>query len=205
MIAIIDYEMGNIRSLQNALDFLGCDSRVTRDPNVITSSEKIILPGVGTFDLAIKNLKKFELIPVLNDEVIHKKKCILGICLGMQVFASSGEENGLTEGLGWIDGRVVRIDSKGKKIRLPHIGFNSIEFFDTKNPLFTDLVSGSDFYFDHGYIFEDVHMQNIASKTTYGVPFVSSVHKDSIYGTQFHPEKSQSNGLKLLKNFISIP
>jgi len=204
MIAIIDYEMGNIRSLQNALDFLGCDSLVTRDPKIIASAKKIILPGVGTFDLAMKNLIKFELLPILNDEVIRRKKTILGICLGMQVFASLGEENGATKGLGWINGRVMKIDSKGKKIRFPHIGFNSIEIFDRNNPLFRDLASGSDYYFDHGYVFEDIHTQHIASYTTYGVPFVSSIHKDSIYGTQFHPEKSQSNGLKVLKNFISF-
>lgn len=203
MIAIVDYEMGNIRSLQNALDFLGAASIVTRNSKKLLAADKIILPGVGAFDLAMKNLKRFKLLPVLNEAVVKRKKNILGICLGMQLLAQKGTENGVTDGLGWIKGTVKKIPAD-PKYRLPHIGFNSILIKQNKNPLFRNIEDGTNFYFVHSFVLTPSDNVDIASWTDYGIKFVSSVAKNNIYGIQFHPEKSQSNGLTLLKNFISI-
>lgn len=203
MIAIVDYDMGNIRSLQNALNFLGTASVVTRDPRRLASADKIMLPGVGAFNLAMNNLKKYRLIPVLNDLVIEKKKKILGICLGMQLLAQTGKENGITSGLGWIRGMVKKMRGN-PKYKLPHIGFNSVIIQQKDNPLFRGIADGTDFYFVHSYILEAKEESDIAALTPYSEPFVSSVTKENIFGIQFHPEKSQSNGLTLLKNFISL-
>lgn len=203
MIAIVDYDMGNIRSLQNALDFLGAPSVVTRDQKRLASADKIILPGVGAFDLAMNNLKKYRLISVLNELVIKKKKKILGICLGMQLLAQTGKENGTTQGLGWIRGTVKKMKG-GPKYRLPHIGFNSISIRRKNNALFRGIEEGTDFYFVHSYVLAADDTSDVAALTRYAEPFVSSVTKGNIYGIQFHPEKSQSNGLTLLKNFISL-
>lgn len=202
MIAIVDYDMGNIKSLQNALDFLGAPSVVTKDPKKLLAADKIMLPGVGAFDLAMKNLKKFTLIPVLN-AAFEKKKKILGICLGMQLFAQLGTENGKTPGLGWIQGSVKKMKAS-TRYRLPHIGFNSIRVQQKDNPLFHGISDGTDFYFVHSYAMVVKNKQDIAALTNYGAPVVASVAKDNIYGIQFHPEKSQSNGLTVLKNFISL-
>jgi glutamine amidotransferase len=205
MIAIIDYKMGNIKSLENALDFLGCESCVTNQAQTILKADKIILPGVGAFDVAMKNLQKYNIIDSLNKAVFEKNIPILGICLGMQILATVGEENGPTDGLGWIDGSVKRFSLGDSKIRIPHIGFNSVDFEDNLPNLFEGLTKGADFYFVHSYHMICGSNSDVSSWTQYGEKFVSSVQKGNIFGTQFHPEKSQSNGLKLLKNFISLP
>jgi len=197
--------MGNIKSLENAIDFLGCESCVTNQPEKILHADKIILPGVGAFDIAIRNLKKYKIIEPLTQAVFEKKIQILGICLGMQILATYGEENGLNEGLGWINGTVKRFSFEDKKIRIPHIGFNSVDF-ETRSPdLFAGLTKGADFYFVHSYHMICTNSSDVSSWTQYGTKFVSSVQKGNIFGTQFHPEKSQSNGLNFLKNFISLP
>ena len=204
MIAIIDYKMGNIKSLENALSFLGCESCVTNQAEKILGADKIILPGVGAFDVAMKNLQKNNLVETLNTAVFEKHIPILGICLGMQLLASRGEENGLTDGLGWISGTVKRFSFNNKNIRIPHIGFNSVDFEDRSPNLFEGLTEGADFYFVHSYHMMCENNADVASWTEYGEKFVSSVQKGNIFGTQFHPEKSQSNGLKLLRNFIAL-
>jgi len=205
MIAIIDYKMGNIKSLENALDFLGCESCVTNQAQTILNADKIILPGVGAFDVAMKNLQKYNIMDSLNKAVFEKNIPILGICLGMQILVTVGEENGPTDGLGWINGTVKRFSIGDSKIRIPHIGFNSVDFEDKSPNLFEGLTKGSDFYFVHSYHMICENNSDVSSWTQYGEKFVSSVQKGNIFGTQFHPEKSQSNGLKLLKNFISLP
>ncbi len=205
MIVIIDYKMGNIKSIENAIGFLGCESCVTNQAEIILKADKIILPGVGAFNIAMKNLKKFNIIEPLTKAVFEKHIPILGICLGMQLLATIGEENEITEGLGWIDGTVKHFSFTDEKIRIPHIGFNSV-YFEEKSPnLFENLTTGSDFYFVHSYHMICKNAVDVSSWTHYGEKFVSSVQKENIFGTQFHPEKSQSNGLTLLKNFISLP
>lgn len=205
MIAIIDYQMGNIRSLMNALEFLGCEHCLTRNAEEIVIADKIMLPGVGAFDLAMDNLKKFDLLDVLNCAVLEKKIPILGICLGMQLLASSGQENTQTKGLDWIDGAVESISLLDPDVRVPHIGFNSVTIFDKEPNLFAGLEDGTDFYFIHSYHMICKDSSDITSQVEYGeVDVVSSVQKDNVFGTQFHPEKSQNNGLTFLKNFISI-
>lgn len=204
MIAIIDYKMGNIKSLENALEFLGCKSCVTNKVEKILSADQIILPGVGAFDLAMKNLQKYNLIEVVHKAVFEKNIPILGICLGMQILADSGEENGPTDGLGWIHGSVERFSFSDPKIRIPHVGFNSIHFENKSPNLFEGLRDEADFYFVHSYHMVCKDNSDVSSWTDYGEKFVSSVQKGNIFGVQFHPEKSQSNGLTILKNFISL-
>jgi len=204
MIAIIDYKMGNIKSLENAIGFLGCKSCVTNQADIILTADKIILPGVGAFDVAMKNLKKYQIIEPLTKAVFENNIPILGICLGMQLLATLGEENGLTEGLGWINGTVRRFSFDDEKIRIPHIGFNSVDYVDKSPNLFEGLTKGADFYFVHNYRMICEDNADVSSWTYYGEKFVSGVQKGNVFGTQFHPEKSQSNGLKLLKNFISL-
>lgn len=204
MIAIIDYKMGNIKSLENALHFLGCESCVTNQAQEILSADKIILPGVGAFDVAMENLRKYNIIDTLNTAVLEKKIPLLGICLGMQLLASHGDENQPTDGLGWIDGTVQRFSFQNSKIRVPHIGFNSVHYEDRSPNLFDGLTKEADFYFVHSYRMICKSNSDVASWTEYGEKFVSSVQKGNVFGTQFHPEKSQSNGLKLLRNFISL-
>lgn len=196
--------MGNIKSLENALDFLGCKSCVTNKAEIILSADKIILPGVGAFDLAMKNLQKLNLIETLNQAVFEENIPILGICLGMQILADTGEENGPTDGLGWINGSVRHFSFSDSKLRIPHVGFNSIRFENKSPNLFNGLANGADFYFVHSYHMICERDSDVSSWTNYGEKFVSSVQKGNIFGVQFHPEKSQSNGLTILKNFISF-
>lgn len=202
MIVIVDYQMGNLRSVQKAFERVGANVVISNDHNVIKSASKIVLPGVGAFKDGMKHLQDLDLIELLNTEVLLNKKPFLGICLGMQLLANSSDENGFTVGLGWIDAEVVKFDftSYEKKLKIPHVGWNNIDVQD-KNSLFADIDNGSDFYFVHSYYFKTKE-NVIASLTNYGFDFVSSVRKENIYACQFHPEKSQSVGLKLLENFV---
>jgi imidazole glycerol-phosphate synthase subunit HisH len=199
MIAIVDYKMGNIKSLKNAMDFLGADCCVTSKADEILNAEKIILPGVGAFNIAMKNLKELDLVEVLNRAVFEKNISILGICLGMQIFAARGEENELVDGLGWIKGTVKRFSDD---LRIPHIGFNEVDFKNKSLDLFSGIENGANFYFVHSYHIICEEPSDAIAWTDYGEKFVSIVRRGNITGVQFHPEKSQSNGLVLLKNFI---
>ena len=200
IITIIDYGMGNIRSLQNALNYLGYDSKVTSSPEEIKTSNILILPGVGSFGQAMKNINNYGLKDVITEVAIKKGIPFLGICLGMQLLADCGEEDGINSGLGLIPGKVLKF--KSNKIRLPHIGFNSLKYRDKSSNIFRNIQNNSDFYFVHSFYYECQNESNIIGTTEYGDEFVSAINKDNIYGFQFHPEKSQSNGLLLLNNFI---
>lgn len=204
MVVIIDYEMGNLRSVQKAFEKIGCDAVITNDIETIKSASKIVLPGVGAFFDGMKHLEKLGLINVLNEEVIKNKKPFLGICLGMQLISKKSYENGETNGLGWVNAEVIKFtfENIGKKLKIPHIGWNNTTYKNT-NLLFDNIPNDSDFYFVHSYHFKT--NENIVTSTTdYGFDFVSSVHKDNIYAFQFHPEKSQAVGLKILENFVNL-
>jgi len=198
MIAIVDYGMGNLRSVTNAFRKLGGDATITRDIETIKNSRAVVLPGVGAFGKCIENLKKFGLFDAVKELVMNDKR-YLGICLGMQVLFESSEEAPGTEGMGIIKGDVPRFEGN---IKVPHMGWNSIEI-QRENPIFNGINSGDFFYFVHSYYCrpaEDV----TATKTHYGVEFTSSVQKGNLFACQFHPEKSQMVGLRLIQNFIDM-
>jgi imidazole glycerol-phosphate synthase subunit HisH len=204
MITIVNYKMGNIRSIVNALDYLGVSSHVTSSPKEILASEKLILPGVGSYNIAMKNLHEMGLIEPLNEVVLVKKRPILGICLGMQLLADRGAEDGEVKGLSWIAGRVVRFKFNDPFCRIPHTGFNSVRFSGQKSVLFNSLKDHADFYFVHSFHMVCEEDQDVSGWADYNGDFVASVEKGNVYGTQFHPEKSQSNGLVVLRNFAGI-
>lgn len=197
--------MGNLRSVQKAFEKVGCDAVITNDHETIRNADKIVLPGVGAFSDAMKNLSELGLTNILNEEIIKKKKLFLGICLGMQLISKKSYENGETEGLGWVDAEVVRFDFKlfNEKLKVPHVGWNNVQYKNT-NILFDSISDNSDFYFVHSFYFKTSNNDIVSSITDYGIDFVSSVHIDNIYAFQFHPEKSQVAGLKILENFINL-
>lgn len=201
-IAVIDYGLGNLQSIQNKLKILDVDSIISSDPDEIAKASKLILPGVGAFENGIKNLKKMNLISLLNQRVLKDKVPILGICLGMQLFSSKSEE-GLTEGLGWVNCTTIKFnigEGKNPRLKIPHIGWNTLTF--RKNaPIMAGITTESYFYFLHSYHLECLDRNIILATTDYGYTFVSSIQKDNIIGVQFHPEKSHASGLQILKNF----
>ena len=207
-IAIIDYGSGNLRSVAKALEVANKNVNtkskivVTSDPKVIRKSNKIILPGQGSFRDCYLGIKKINgLVETLNDFVLVQKKPIFGICVGMQLFAEMGYESEETKGFGWIDGVVKKINNINKTLKLPHMGWNQIEL--KKNfLLFNDIENKSHMYFVHSYEFLTKQKDCIVAVTHYGNSIIVAVAKDNIFGTQFHPEKSQKNGLKLLENFL---
>lgn len=198
-IGIIDYGMGNIQSVRNALEQLDCEVLVSDDSAVLSNTDALILPGVGSFGNAMKNLQQRALIDPLRNVVLEKGMPLLGICLGMQLLADSSDEQGRHVGLGLIPGQVQKIPvSEG--YRLPHIGWNDVSI-RKHDPLFRDILENDDFYFVHSYRFE-CELEYISGVTNYGTEITAAVQRGRIFGVQFHPEKSQRKGLRLLKNFI---
>ena len=203
MIVIIDYGLGNLTSVKNALDLLKIDSKITSDIKEIEKSDKIILPGVGAFGYGIENLKNLGLINSLNEQVIEKKKPFLGICLGMQLICKKSYEEGEFNGLGWIDTEVVRFDLKDKKLLVPHIGWNEVEC-NLDSPILSGGNQKQTFYFVHSY-YPDITDKNIVMGwCEYGIKFPAIIEKDNIFAVQFHPEKSQTEGLEILRKFSEI-
>lgn len=197
-IVIIDYGIGNLNSVKNALTFLGYESIITHDQNLIKDSSVIILPGVGAFGKAMENLKKTGLDQALTDAVLVNKKPFLGICLGMQLIAESSEEKGQHAGLGWIPGHIKHLPET--RLRLPHIGWNPLIYSKTA-PLYRNLPDNPSVYFVHSYYY-DGDERYIDAYADYGLRFAASIAKDNIHGVQFHPEKSHHTGLTILKNFM---
>lgn len=203
MLAIVDYRMGNIHSLGNALAFLGCEARVSRDPEVLLAADKLILPGVGAFDAAMRNLRDFGLIEVLDEAVRRRGTPVLGICVGMQIMARYGTENEPSEGLGWIDGSVEAIAPTVAGTRVPHVGFNDVRFAEGNEDVVGTFTGPTDFYFVHSYHMVCSDPADRAGTVSYGgQDLTAMVRRDNVLGVQFHPEKSQSNGLKLLGAFL---
>jgi glutamine amidotransferase len=200
-IAIIDYGMGNLRSVQKGFERVGFPAELTSDPEKVLQADKIVLPGVGAFPTCMKNLEKFGLIEPIR-EVIRQGKPFLGICMGLQVLFDEGEEFGSHKGLGIIPGRVVRFNLS-KKYKIPHMGWNRIRK-KKRIPLLAEIEDNSYFYFVHSYYVVPKDPQIIVTVTDYGKDFVSSIIKDNIFACQFHPEKSQALGLKVLKAFANL-
>ena len=202
LISIIDYGMGNIGSVSNAVKLLGYDIVIYKDKKDIKNSTHIILPGVGSFYDGMRNLKKMNLIDILNEEVLDKKKPFLGLCLGMQILADDGEEGGYSAGLGWISGSVKKLQIDETILKIPHVGWNDV--FPKKNSILFQNIQTPIFYFVHSYHFLVTDKNCISAECEYGTKFVAAVEKGNIFGLQFHTEKSQREGLKVLENFLSI-
>ncbi|MDD5211669.1 MAG: imidazole glycerol phosphate synthase subunit HisH [Sulfuricurvum sp.] len=200
-IVIIDYKMGNLRSVQKAFEHIGESAIISNDLSIIQNASKLVLPGVGAFKDAMHNLRELGLIDLLNEEILEKKKPFLGICLGMQLIATKSYEFGETKGLGWIDAEITRFADTDLKI--PHVGWNSVQYANP-SPLFESIPDNSDFYFVHSYYF-DANRTYATGICDYGTEFIASVQKENIYATQFHPEKSQTHGLRIIENFSKLP
>jgi len=202
MIVIIDYGMGNLKSVENAFTKVGYKTVITDDLNQIKKASALVLPGVGAFRDAIKSLGAKKIDKELSEAIRREGKPFLGICLGMQLLFAFSEEGGLFKGLNIIPGRVKRFSSL---VKCPHLGWNKIKFTHNlnynMNPIFRDILDESYFYFVHSYYCEADNQKIIYSTTDYGSAFPSSIWKDNLFGVQFHPEKSSTSGLKILKNF----
>jgi glutamine amidotransferase len=201
MIAVIDYSIGNPGSILNMLRKIGVEATLSANEKVLFKADKLILPGVGAFDTGMANLRGKNLIPLLDELVLKKGVPILGICLGMQLLGK-GSEEGITEGLGWLDFTSVRFkfDESGKKLKVPHMGWNNLSV-RRSNSLLKDISIDSRYYFVHSYHAQPTEPQITVAETTYGYSFASVLQKNNIFGVQFHPEKSHRFGLQLLRNF----
>lgn len=206
MIAIIDYDAGNIKSVEKALLALGEDVLLTRSPDEILAAEKVILPGVGSFGDAMKKLHEYDLVSVIK-KVVENKTPFLGICLGLQLMFESSQESEGVEGLGIFKGRILRIpdslDEQGKQRKIPHIGWNSLKF-PKDSKLFSGLAQDSYVYFVHSYYLNAEEKEIVAATAEYGVQIHAAVEKENVFACQFHPEKSSDVGLQILKNFVQI-
>lgn len=202
LICIVDYGVGNFNSIVNMFKYLAYDVVITNDISQIRSAKKLILAGVGSFDHVMQNLKELNLITILSKKVIDDKVPVLGICLGMQLFGNESEE-GNQRGLGWIDAEVVKFNNNNGKLKVPHMGWNSVT--QNKNSkLLYNMMDEPRFYFVHSYYMHCNNPQDILLRTHYGFDFTSAVEKDNIFGVQFHPEKSHKYGMKILQNFAEL-
>ena len=206
-VTIVDYNSGNISSVINSFKEVAKDKvniKVTSDINDIKSSDKVVLPGQGSFKSCVVALNKINgLVDTLNEFTISNKKPLLGICVGLQMFADVGYEETKTKGLGWISGKVSKIDNQNGKYKLPHIGWNQIKIVK-HSKIFKDIENNSHMYFVHSYEFVPEDKNVISATTDYSSNIVCSVEKENIFGTQFHPEKSDKIGLKIIDNFLIL-
>lgn len=201
-VAVVDYGMGNVRSLTNALEYFGCDVVVTDEPAVLEEADRIVLPGVGAFGDAMKAIRERGLEDVLTRQAMVVRKPILGICLGMQLFAQSSDEHGEHRGLGWLDADIKRLTVRSP-LKVPHVGWNEIEFPDD-DWLFRRLRRDeANFYFVHSYHMVCNDASDVVATTDYGRPVTAVVRRGNLIAAQFHPEKSQDNGIRLLQNWVA--
>lgn len=201
MITVIDYDAGNLKSVEKAFEFLGEKTIITRNRNEILNADKIVLPGVGSFGDAMNNLNKFGLVDVIK-EATDKKIPFLGICLGLQLLFESSEETPGIDGLGILKGKIIKIPKNGD-LKIPHMGWNELNFHN-EGRLFKGIDEGSYVYFVHSYYLQAEEESIVKATTEYGVTIHASVEKDNIFACQFHPEKSSNTGLKILENFAKI-
>ncbi len=205
MIIIIDYGVSNLGSVLNMLHRLNIKAKISSNSEEIAQADKIILPGVGSYDNGMMKLAQYGLLSVLHDKVIIEKTKILGICLGMQLFSKRSEE-GKIPGFGWIEAETVRFNVKNNSLNLkiPHMGWNTIEIKDRKCALFQGIKDPYKFYFVHSYYVSFLNENIVLATTNHGHSFTSAIQQDNIYGVQFHPEKSHKNGMQILLNFANI-
>lgn len=201
LVAVVDYGMGNLHSVAKALEAVGADVLVTNKPEDLQRAERIVLPGQGAFRDCMANLKASGLVDALSEEVRGQGKPFLGICLGLQLLAEVSYENGIYEGLGWLPGRVDLLTVNDTGLKLPHIGWNEVTFHGT--PLAQGIKARSCFYFDHSYHFVSQSQDLPIASCEYGGTFTAGVKRGNVIAVQFHPEKSQEVGLRLLKNFLA--
>jgi glutamine amidotransferase len=202
-VVITDYGMGNLDSVARAVQECGGDPLISHKAEDFEEAHYIILPGVGAFTTGMNHLSASGLNEILREQVINQGIPFLGICLGMQLLAKKGLEGGETQGLGWIEGEVKRLEPDTPDIRIPHVGWNEV-MFNKPSPLFDGITTGKDFYFVHSYHFSCKHPQEAIAHTPYCGNFVSAVNKDNIFGVQFHPEKSQRLGFQVITNFLAL-
>lgn len=201
MIVVVDYGMGNLRSVAKALETVGADVLVSSNADDIRKAERIVLPGVGTFGEGMKNLKELNIIETLSGEVLEKGKPFLGICLGMQLLADEGYENGFNYGLRWVPATVRTFDFEDNVLKVPHMGWDDVSV-STDSPLFTCIGNQPIFYFVHCCHLIPKNSDIVIATCHYGNDFVAAIQQKNIFATQFHPEKSQESGLRLLENFM---
>nr|WP_294995044.1 imidazole glycerol phosphate synthase subunit HisH [uncultured Sediminibacterium sp.] len=202
MIAIVNYGMGNLGSILNMFKKIGADAKITDDPQAIRLADKIVMPGVGSFDRAMEQINKSGLRNVLDKEALETSKPILGICLGMQLLTRRSDE-GHSPGLGWINAETLRFPVM-EGLRVPHMGWNEVKITD-HNPLTINLLPNSRFYFVHSYRVKVVDAVDNMMTCHYGIEFDAAIHHKNIFGVQFHPEKSHKYGMQLFKNFVEMP
>jgi glutamine amidotransferase len=201
MIAIIDYDAGNIKSVEKALQYLGEETMITRDEKTILSADGVILPGVGAFGDAMEKLHSYGLVPVIR-RCVEKNIPFLGICLGLQLMFESSEESPGVEGLGLLAGRIVRIPAENG-LKVPHIGWNNLHFMN-QGRLFKGVPENSYVYFVHSYYLQAADREIVKATTEYGALIHAAVEKDNLFACQFHPEKSSETGMQILRNFIEV-
>lgn len=201
MVGVIDYGMGNLFSVQHALQMVGAVVRICRNPAELDDVERIVLPGVGAFRDCIANLEMKGFVEALKRSVGEKGKPLFGICLGMQVLARKSFEGGEYQGLGWFEADVVRLAPGDPALRVPQIGWNDLEY-RSDSPLFKGVPAKADFYFVHSYYMKCDEPNDVDAVCDYGGPVTAAVRKNNVFATQFHPEKSQDYGLKILENFL---
>lgn len=198
-LGIVDLDTGNLASLLSALNKLNINFKICKNSFDFEDVDKIILPGVGAFKDLMKKIKEKNMDKTILAK-IGKNVPILGVCVGFQILFSGSNEHGDCSGLDLIKGNFINFKDENKKIKVPHVGWNECKILN-KNKLFQDIEDNSDFYFTHSYYLKNYNIKNVVTKTMYNLNFVSSINKKNIYGVQFHPEKSQLNGLKIIKNF----
>jgi len=210
LLTVVDYGVGNLRSIAKSIEKANSDNnlnylvKVSSDINEVKKSDKIVLPGQGSFKACKEGIDKIAgLQQVLNESVLVKKKPIYGICAGMQLFATTGYEEEKTEGLNWIPGEVSKLDLGSSKLKIPHMGWNELRVENASN-VFKDVVNKSHAYFIHSYQFIPEDKKNVSITTNYGKDIMAAVSVGNIYGSQFHPEKSQKTGIQILTNFLNL-
>jgi glutamine amidotransferase len=201
MIGIVDYGLGNLASVAGAVEMLGFEPLVTADPDALARADKLVLPGVGAFGDGMRNLRERGLVGPLTDLVCRKSVPIIGLCLGFQLFAAESDEFGRHEGLGWIPARVRKLAARDHGLRLPHVGWNGLSP-QRDSILLRDFEPDSLFYYVHSYVLDGCDPAFVVGTCEYGTTFAAAIQLGNIFGTQFHPEKSQRAGLKLLGNFL---
>jgi imidazole glycerol-phosphate synthase subunit HisH len=202
-VVIVDYGMCNLDSISRAVEECGGSPRVTDRPEVLEEASYLVLPGVGSFAQAMKNLRDRGLDSAIVEQVRGKQIPLLGICLGMQLLGTKGTEGGATDGLGLIDGEIRKLEATSGDFRIPHVGWNEV-VQEKECPLFRGIPSGKDFYFVHSYHFVARDQNSVVARTPYCGGFASVVSRDAIWGVQFHPEKSQNAGFQVLRNFLAV-